>query len=246
MARAKTVSDDYRVLNGEKIIDTIDQLSKRIDERFAGSGLFKVCRRLHEIASQAQRRSTEIARPLWSVRSLTIAVVVVIVGVALVPLALLHWQSRMTLEQFVQVLDSGMNVVVIVGAAILFLVTLESRIKRRRALAAIHEIRSIAHIIDMHQLTKDPERVKPGVVPTESSPKLAMTPFQLSRYLDYCSEMLSLTGKVATLYVQHFDDAVAVASANEIEQLCASLSGKIWQKIVVLEPATPVVSPKTT
>ena len=28
-----------------------------------------------------------------------------------------------------------------------------------RALKAIHELRSIAHIIDMHQLTKDPERI---------------------------------------------------------------------------------------
>ena len=28
---------------------------------------------------------------------------------------------------------------------------------RKRALAAIHELRAMAHIVDMHQLTKDPE-----------------------------------------------------------------------------------------
>ena len=61
-----------------------------------------------------------------------------------------------------------------------------------------------------------------------------MTPFELGRYLDYCSEMLSLTAKLATLYVQHFDDAVAVASSNEIEQLTTGLSRKIWQKIMIL------------
>ena len=33
-----------------------------------------------------------------------------------------------------------------------------------------------------------------------------MTPFQLSRYLNYCSEMLSLTGKIAAVYIQRFDD----------------------------------------
>jgi len=47
--------------------------------------------------------------------------------------------------------------------------------------------------------------------------------------------MLSLTGKVAALYVQHFDDAVAVAAASEVESLCTGLSRKIWQKIMILE-----------
>jgi len=37
-----------------------------------------------------------------------------------------------------------------------------------------------------------------------------MTPFELGRYLDYCSEMLSLTGKVAALYAQDLDDPVVV------------------------------------
>jgi hypothetical protein len=41
--------------------------------------------------------------------------------------------------------------VVLVGAGIFFMVTLETRIKRRRALAALRELRAVAHIIDMHQ-----------------------------------------------------------------------------------------------
>ena len=87
----------------------------------------------------------------------------------------------------------------------------------------------------MHQLTKDPERVHPGIQLTTASPRVNLTRFELSRYLDYCSEMLSLTGKVAAVYVQHFDDAVAIASANEVEQLCTGLSRKIWQKIMILQ-----------
>ena len=54
------------------------------------------------------------------------------------------------------------------------------------------------------------------------------------RYLDYCSEMLSLTGKVAVLYVQDFGDPIVTASANEVEQLCTGLSRKIWQKLMIL------------
>ena len=49
-----------------------------------------------------------------------------------------------------------MNIIVLMGAALFFLVTIEDRLKRRRALTALHELRSIVHVIDMHQLTKDP------------------------------------------------------------------------------------------
>jgi len=121
------------------------------------------------------------------------------------------------------------------GAAIYFLFSLEKRIKRQRALAAIHELRSIAHIIDMHQLTKDPERMFRKWENTPTSPQIQMSPLQLNRYLDYCTEMLSLTGKIAALYVQRFDDATSLAAVSEIEELTTSLSRKIWQKIMILE-----------
>ena len=54
------------------------------------------------------------------------------------------------------------------------------------------------------------------------------------KYLDYCSEMLSLIGKLAALYVQKFDDPVALAAVNEVEDLTTSLSRKIWQKIMII------------
>ena len=60
-----------------------------------------------------------------------------------------------------------------------------------------------------------------------------MTAFELFRYLDYCSEMLSLTGKVAGLYAQSSRDAVVLSSVNELETLATGLSRKIWQKIML-------------
>ena len=112
--------------------------------------------------------------------------------------------------------------------------------KRKRALTAIHRLRSIAHIIDMHQLTKDPERMlhTDGINDTASSPKRSYTSFELGRYLDYCTEMLSLTGKVAAMYVESFPDAQAVGAVNELESLTTGLSRKIWQKIMVLNTDT--------
>jgi len=148
------------------------------------------------------------------------------------------------LVEFVQLLESGINDLVLVGAAIFFLVTLENRIKRHRALAAIHEMRAIAHVIDMHQLTKDPEWLLGRGQETGVLPPRSMSPFELSRYLDYCSEMLSLTGKVAVLYIQQFDDDVALAGVNEVENLTNGLSRKIWQKLMVLH-AGDVRGPNT-
>jgi hypothetical protein len=58
--------------------------------------------------------------------------------------------------------------------------------------------------------------------------------FELSRYLDYCSEALALTAKVAAVYAEHFDDDVALQAVNEIEDLTNGLSRKIWQKLMIL------------
>jgi len=142
--------------------------------------------------------------------------------------------GEIDLLDLIQVLEAGINDVVLIGLAIFFLVSLEGRIKRRRALEAVHELRSIAHTIDMHQLTKDPGRIMEPERRTKSSPELAMTPFEMNRFLDYCSEMLSLTGKVAALYVAKFNDPVALASVNEVENLTTGLSRKIWQKLIIL------------
>ena len=62
-----------------------------------------------------------------------------------------------------------------------------------------------------------------------------MNPQSLARYLDYCTDMLSLTGKLSALLVQRFKDEVVLAEVNEIEALANALAGRIWQKIQLLE-----------
>ena len=116
-----------------------------------------------------------------------------------------------------------------------FLITFESRLKRRRALETLHQLRSVAHIVDMHQLTKDPERIAAVRPDTASSPARALTPFDLGRYLDYCSELLAVISKLAALHVQHFNDPVTLAAVNDIECLTTGLSNKMWQKITLLD-----------
>lgn len=123
----------------------------------------------------------------------------------------------------------------LVGLAIYFLISLETRIKRARALRAIHELRSIAHVIDMHQLTKDPHYYRGDTESTEHSPKRELSLPELMRYLDYCSEMLSITSKIAALYIQYFSDSVVLDAVSDVEHLCDGLSRKVWQKMNIAQ-----------
>ncbi len=92
-----------------------------------------------------------------------------------------------------QGVDGAANLIVLMGAGVFFLTRIEERLKRRQALKALHELRSIVHVIDMHQLTKDPSAVVSIGSDTASSPPRTLSRFEVTRYLDYCSEMLSLT-----------------------------------------------------
>lgn len=225
----------YRSLDSEKIVETIGTLGRRIDERFPDSGLGRVCREVLTVARESQERSAWIARPHRSLRVISWLLVIIMVGGLSAILTHSAWpRGGFDLIGLVQVSEAGLNVTILLGAAVLFLATAEVRIKRGRALKAIHELRALAHVIDMHQLTKDPEHLLARAKDTPSSPKRTLGAAELIRYLDYCSEMLSLIGKLAALYVQKFDDPVALVAVNEVEELTTGLSRKIWQKIMIL------------
>jgi hypothetical protein len=113
-------------------------------------------------------------------------------------------------------------------------------------LAALHELRSIIHEIDMHQLTKDPSAEVAISQTTASSPKRTLAAYELIRYLDYCSEMLALASKVAVLYSQSFPDPVVAEAVNDLERTASSLAQKIWQKINIMHRSleTPANTPR--
>jgi hypothetical protein len=232
---AGTAEGPRLTLDGQRLEHTIRVLSRRIETRFPDSGLLRLNQQLLRIAEHARERAAWIGRPIPALRAASVALVLLIVaGLAATVATLRSPREGFELVAFVQVLESGINDVVLIGAGVFFLLTLETRIKRHRALGAIHELRVMAHLIDMHQLTKDPEWVLERGRETGVLPPRRMTAFELSRYLDYCSEMLALTGKLAALYIQDFEDSVALAAVNEVEDLSNGLSRKIWQKLMIL------------
>jgi hypothetical protein len=56
----------------------------------------------------------------------------------------------------------------------------------------------------------------------------------MERYLDYCSEMLSLVGKIAALCAEESQDSVVLDTVSTVENLTTGMSRKIWQKISLL------------
>jgi hypothetical protein len=227
---------DYRNLNARRIAETVERLRDRIMERFPQSNLWRVTEQLLQATKKAEDRIARINRPNLYLRTGIGCLVLMFVML----IALLFCRLKFTAQvdhiaEFFQGVDSALNTIILIGGAILFLFTTETRNKRKLALRHIHELRSLVHIVDMHQLTKDPDRILVGRPATQTSPERKMTSFEMSRYLSYCGELLSLAGKVAALYVERYDDPVVLSAVDQVEDLATGLSNKIWQKIMILD-----------
>lgn len=227
-------------LHPTRIIETIHALGMRIEERFPGSGLSRVARQQLGIARNTLARVEWVRRPILWVRAAVGFVILLIVSlVAGIALRVNLNPGGVHFIDVIQAVDAVINELLLLAAAIVFLATTESRIKRKKALASLRELRALAHIVDMHQLTKDPERIVDASPRTDtpSSPRRTLTRWELSRYLDYCSEMLALNSKLAALYAQNLDDPVVLAAVDEVETLTTGLCAKIWQKLVIVNRA---------
>ena len=234
-----TAPADAQTLDPGKIIATAEALERRIAERFPGSGLGRLAVELTRTARRTADTARGLAAPVPWTRVL-VALFCLIAAAAFAGsfLVLQGMKVFSSVAEFFQGLDAFINELVLFGAAFVFLFTVENRIKRGRALKSLYLLRALAHVVDMHQLTKDPERIAGGGRNTASSPERSMTPFELTRYLDYCTEMLALLSKLAALHVQHFNDPVTLEAVNDLENLTQGLARTIWQKIMILDRIT--------
>lgn len=226
----------YRALDADAIVATCARLSTRIHERFPESGLSKVGQEVLAVADDTIEGIQHIRRPNWPIRICValallsmVAVTVILAASASAPTSRLEWFALLP------IIESAINDVIFLGIAVFFLTTLEARLKRRKALRALHQLRSLAHVIDMHQLTKDPEQLLSPTMTTASSPQRNLSRFELARYLDYCTEMLAIISKISALYVQYLDDPQVLGAVNDIQSLTTGLSSNIWQKIVLID-----------
>jgi hypothetical protein len=226
----------YRSLNAARIIDTAVAVRGRIQEKFPRAGLCKIASEVELVALESAERAAECAKPQWQIR--VVAIALTLVGVAGVVMFVAHLRFNFLNESVSQLLQDIYNVLndtILFGIGLVFLWSWEGRIKRGRALRALHELRSLAHIVDMHQFTKDPKslaKLKPEEIEQAKGP---VNKAELIDYLVFCTDLLGLFGKISALYAQELQDGTVLAAVTEIEELSAMLSQKVWQKIGIIE-----------
>ncbi|HVV33279.1 MAG TPA: hypothetical protein VHC73_08645 [Vitreimonas sp.] len=230
-----TAPGRYEGLRADRILATLEQLRARILARFPDSGLSKVCAELISVGQWSANDAAALSKPSYAWRALV--ALVIVAGVAAQIAAASRFLKASSFSsggpELLQALEAAVNLLILFGGAAWFLITLEERIKRQRALDALHRLRSLAHVVDMHQLTKDPTVLLTHQA-TAASPQRAMSRFELTRYLDYSAEMLALIGKLAALYSDRMRDSVVIEAVSDLENLAANLGRKIWQKIMIL------------
>jgi hypothetical protein len=236
---------DYERLDPAKVEQTVVRLQARIARRFPDRRLVAVAGEVVALVRSVQDEPAAVhGRVRWvrvAARAAS-AFVVVATVVALVWTVVDGVRAAGSLRAFewLPVVESLVNDLVFAAIAVWFLWALPRRLERESILGTLHRMRSIAHIIDMHQLTKDPETVRTGWQSTPASPRRDLSAEQLGQYLDYCSELLSLVSKAAAAFAEHSTDPQVLAAIGDIETLTTGMSRKIWQKISLLhlDPGT--------
>jgi hypothetical protein len=232
MANSKTTAMKL-LLREDKLLETVEIIRAQIDERFPNSGLSRIAGAIAEITRESLARAAAISRPNFWLRAglallLVFAVVAVVVYLKTSEDQTLSWQT------LVQFFDASKGNIAVLSAIAVFLVTLETRLKRRRALQAMHELRAVAHIIDMHQLSKGPDRLGRAIEPVDSG-GIQLDNEGMRRYLRFCTVLLAVISKVGQVYVQDFPDPAAQLAVDNFESLATGLSSKIWQKLMILD-----------
>ena len=225
-------------LAADHVSATVAQLERRIFARFGERGLTKAARDLAHLVvfveSGAGQSRDRLRRTTLAARATGILIVAATLAALIFSLRSALVDGLEHTSDWVPLVESVVNDLVFAAIAVVFLWVFPERLERRALLRLLHRLRSLAHVIDMHQLSKDPEQVSPTYTPTAQSVPHGLNADQLHHYLAYCSEMLSLTAKTAALCGEHSTDAVVLETISYIETLTTELSNKIWQKISLL------------
>ena len=237
-------------LDAAAVRETVVELEARIAARFPTRGLRQAANDLLTLVDQVGALPAGVQNRVRLARIASRAMMVLILFGTVLAIVLAAKDAIINDGKITDSLDvlplieTLINDVVFAGIAVFFLYSFPERLQRGRLLSLLHQLRSTAHIIDMHQLSKDPEQLRASFVPTSASHPLELTRDEMERYLDYCSEMLALVGKTAALCAEESRDDVVLDTVSRIENLTVGLSRKIWQKIANLPTSESAMVPK--
>lgn len=216
------------------VIETARRLRDRVGARFPGRGIQRVAQELASLTEQVADTSADTRRRSRLVRAGSRGLIAVVVLVALVAFGFAveaaFTEAPDNGLDWLPLIESAVNDLVFVAIAVVVLHSVPERVQRTDLLAKLHRLRSLAHIIDMHQLTKEPESLRDAFEDADGD----LTPEQVEYYLEYCTELLSLVAKAAALCAEESQDDVVLNTVSTIETLTMGMSRKVWQKITVL------------
>lgn len=221
----------YRELNPDGLIEILNQLHLRLVQYFPNATLTKVMEEVQQVAAKAKIENARGQRRLYSAVIAQISFIAGVIALGVWISSHVRGDESVGLIEMFQGLEAAINIAIFLAVGLGFIFTLETRIRRRHILAAIDELRSLAHVIDLHQIRKDPERIASASDSTRGESNYS--PLELVRYLDYASDMLSVVSKLAALYGKGSVDGVVLEAVNSVEHLTSSTSQKIWQKISI-------------
>jgi len=225
-AQDKKPKTDNRRLDPEKLTSTASQIASWLKGEFPQAHLTVVAEDVCKLTREATAKAGAIARPAWPLRLLLL---LLFAGVVF---GLYQWVKQNDIRTVMKLADDMKFAGMYIVAAVVFLITLEMKWKRLRVLRAVHELQSVCHIIDMHQLAKDPsiERFR------EQRDDFGNALFyeKVDEYLHACTALLAIVSKLGQLYIDRFPDPVATKAVNDFEETCTGLSTKIWSKIIYL------------
>lgn len=231
-------SPTSRHLSGERVQATVIALRDRIAIRFPDNRLTEVAAELVGLVDHVDQHTRDTQRRV--VRTTLVARVLAAVALVLAG-TLLALALRQVLTNtggqgttWIPLLESTINTMILIALGVLFLWAVPERRERKGLLSLLHQLRSVAHVLDMHQLTKEPGRLRRGYVATAHSLPNDLTADQMYDYLSYCIELLSLIAKTAALCAERSSDDTVLDTVSDVETLTTELSSTIFQKMAQL------------
>ena len=182
-------------LDPARIIETAENLAREVGEKLPGSSLAGLAVELAQIAHETDERTLRARRPIYAIRVISLLAVSVSLLALWYLLGHIHtrWEFGTITEVF-EAADAGFNLLILLAGALWFLITIENRIKRRKALLFIEELREFIHVIDVTQLYYTPAVYNPDHETTRTSVSFDYT------YFLFCTQMLAIISNLAPLY----------------------------------------------
>ena len=128
----------YLELDPSRIVETGERLRDRIRERFPDASLASVAAELVTVARENAARSRLIRRPNHWIRVLGILMLLAAVAVVALAVQAVHprFEDNWPLRELLSAIEATVGTIVFLGAAVVFVWSLDVRSKRARCLQA--------------------------------------------------------------------------------------------------------------